>query len=154
MITRTLGFVLAFASLACAQVPAVDAARQWRQSHEHAIVEELITLLAIPNIATDQPNIRKNAALIQSMIERRGLKSRLLEYPGASPVVYGELPNPDAKLTVVFYAHYDGQPLDAKEWASPPFEPVLRPRPRDKKRVKNKLTPTGPNTPEWWVLAR
>jgi acetylornithine deacetylase/succinyl-diaminopimelate desuccinylase-like protein len=26
----------------------------------------------------------------------------------------------------VFYAHYDGQPLDPKEWATPPFQPVLR----------------------------
>jgi acetylornithine deacetylase/succinyl-diaminopimelate desuccinylase-like protein len=153
MPTRLLGFLLA-ASTACAEVPAVNAAREWRQTHEHAIIEELTALLAIPNIATDQPNIRKNAAMIQSMIERRGLKSRLLEYPGASPVVYAELPNPDAKLTVVFYAHYDGQPLDAKEWASPPFEPVLRTGPLDKDGIKTKLPATGPVPPEWRIYAR
>ena len=28
--------------------------------------------------------------------------------------------------TIVFYAHYDGQPLDPKEWATPPWEPVLK----------------------------
>src|SRR5258708_4070006 len=123
MKTTSLALVLS-ACAAFAEVPAVTAARQYRQSHEQAIVQELTTLLAIPNIATDRPNIRKNAALIQAMIEKRGLKSRLLEYPSASPVVYAELPNPEAKLTVVFYAHYDGQPLDPKEWASPPFEPV------------------------------
>jgi acetylornithine deacetylase/succinyl-diaminopimelate desuccinylase-like protein len=27
---------------------------------------------------------------------------------------------------VVFYAHYDGQPLDPKEWSTPPWQPVLR----------------------------
>ena len=158
MYTRTLGFVLAAgiaASMAAAaEVPAVDAARKWRQTHERAIVQEFMTLLAIPNIATDQPNIRKNAALIQAMIEKRGMKSQLLEYPGASPVVFAEMRNPEATLTVVFYAHYDGQPLDAKEWITPPYEPVLRDGPLDKDSVKVALPTSGPIPPEWRIFAR
>jgi acetylornithine deacetylase/succinyl-diaminopimelate desuccinylase-like protein len=59
-------------------------------------------------------------------MEKRGLKPRLLEVPGAMPAVYGEILVPGAKHTYVFYSHYDGQPLDAKEWATPPFEPTLR----------------------------
>ena len=153
MLNRTISFVLLVAT-AAAEVPAVTAARQWRETHERAIVQEFMTLLAIPNIATDQPNIRKNAALIQSMIEKRGMKSQLLEYPGASPVVFAELKNPDAKLTVVFYAHYDGQPLDPKEWVTPPFEPVLRNGPLDKDSVKVALPATGPINPEWRIFAR
>jgi acetylornithine deacetylase/succinyl-diaminopimelate desuccinylase-like protein len=39
--------------------------------------------------------------------------------------VYGELPAPGASATYVFYAHYDGQPVAADEWTSPPFEPLL-----------------------------
>ena len=153
MKTILLGFVLSVAA-GWAQVPAVDAARTWRQTHEQAILGEFFTLLAIPNIATDQPNIRKNAALLKAMIDQRGMKSRLLEFPGASPVVYAELPNPDAKLTVVFYAHYDGQPLDTKEWASPPFEPVLRNGALDKDAVKVSMPATGPVPPEWRIYAR
>lgn len=34
--------------------PAAKAARDWRQQHERAIVDEFITLLQIPNIASDQ----------------------------------------------------------------------------------------------------
>jgi acetylornithine deacetylase/succinyl-diaminopimelate desuccinylase-like protein len=60
------------------------------------------------------------------------VKTRLLEVPGAPPAVYGEIGTPGAARTVVFYAHYDGQPLDPKEWASPPWQPVLRDRPLDK----------------------
>jgi acetylornithine deacetylase/succinyl-diaminopimelate desuccinylase-like protein len=40
-------------------------------------------------------------------------------------VVYGEILSPGAQRTVVFYAHYDGQPLNPKEWGTPPWEPVL-----------------------------
>src|SRR5579884_589492 len=45
---------------------------------------------------------------------------------GAPPVVYGEMLTPGAARTVVFYAHYDGQPLDPKEWATDPWKPTLK----------------------------
>lgn len=106
--------------------PAAAAARQWRQAHEQAILAEFMDLLAIPNLARDEPNIRRNAAAVRGALERRGVRTRLLETPGAPPVVYGEIPTPGAMRTIVFYAHYDGQPLDPKEWATPPWQPVLK----------------------------
>ena len=45
---------------------------------------------------------------------------------GAPPAVYGEILTPGAARTIVFYAHYDGQPLDPKEWATAPWEPVQK----------------------------
>ena len=68
--------------------------------------------------------IRKNAAAVSALLEKRGVKTRYLEVPGAPPVVYGEIPAANAARTIIFYAHYDGQPLDPKEWATPPWEPV------------------------------
>src|SRR5207302_5727045 len=50
----------------------------------------------------------------------------LLTVPGGPPAVYGELPSPGATRTLVLYAHYDGQPLDPKQWTTPPWSPVLR----------------------------
>jgi acetylornithine deacetylase/succinyl-diaminopimelate desuccinylase-like protein len=109
--------------------PAVAAARQWRQQHERAIVDEFIALLSIPNIAADRDNIQRNADAIAAMMTRRGIPARQLTVPGANPVVFGEIRTPGATRTIAFYAHYDGQPLDPKEWASPPFTPTLRPPP-------------------------
>ena len=47
--------------------------------------------------------------------------------PGANPVVYGEIKTPGAKHTIVFYAHYDGQPVNPEDWeGKAPFTPVTR----------------------------
>ena len=115
------------AAIAAAQTnPASQAARAWRQAHENAVLSEFMTFLALPNLARDHDAIRKNAAAVSAMFEKRGVKTQYLEVPGAPPVVYGEIPAANATRTVVFYAHYDGQPLDPKEWATPPWEPLMR----------------------------
>ena len=109
-----------------AQNPASQAARLWRQQHESAIMDEFVALLAIPNIAADRANIQRNAEMIAAMMQRRGVAAKLVSVPGGNPVVFGEIKTPGATRTIVFYAHYDGQPLDPKEWATPPFTPTLR----------------------------
>jgi acetylornithine deacetylase/succinyl-diaminopimelate desuccinylase-like protein len=124
---RLLAALLLAASLAPAQTsPAAQAARAWRTAHEQPILAEFMTLLAKPNLARDTENIRKNAAAVSALLEKRGVKTQYLEVPGAPPVVYGEIPVANAQRTIIFYAHYDGQPLDPKEWATPPWEPVLK----------------------------
>src|SRR5688572_9595126 len=85
--------------------------RAYRQAHESEIVGELIDLLSIPNVASDSVNIKRNAAMLIGMMSRRGIQARLLEGDGP-PSVLGELTTPGATLTVGFYAHYDGQPVD------------------------------------------
>jgi acetylornithine deacetylase/succinyl-diaminopimelate desuccinylase-like protein len=101
--------------------------RAYRQAHEHEIVRELVDLLSIPNTANDQPNIQRNAAKLVAMLEQRGIHAQLLPIPGRGPVVFGSLPAPGAKRTVIFYCHYDGQPVDPSRWtATKPFEPALR----------------------------
>ena len=147
---------IAMASIAMGQDnAAARAAREWRQQHERAIVDEFFALLAIPNIARDHDNIQRNAEAIAHMLEQRGVPSRLVSVAGANPVVFGEIRTPGATRTIVFYAHYDGQPLDPKEWASPPFEPVLRDKPvQDGGRVIPLPAAGQPFDPEWRLYAR
>src|SRR5207249_3469159 len=76
-------------------------------------------------------------------LAKRGVASRLVEVPGVNPIVFGEMPTPGATRTLVFYAHYDGQPLDPKEWTTPPFEPVLRNKPLDQDGQVIPLPPPG-----------
>ena len=127
------GLVAALASLASAALPAaaevraVAAAETYVAAHEEAIVGELRELLALPNVATSASDIRRNAELLVRMLEKRGVAARILETPGAPVAVYGELRSPGAQRTLLFYAHFDGQPVGPETaWKTPPFEPVLR----------------------------
>ena len=106
-----------------------DKVREYRRANERQILKEFTTLLAIPNVASDTQNIRRNAALIVEMMKQRGLNPRLLEgsNPATPPAVYGEWNTPGAQRTILVYAHYDGQPTDPKQWTeTAPWEPVFR----------------------------
>src|SRR5437762_4289294 len=100
--------------------------RQWRTNHEREILAEFAQLLSIPNLANDAPNIRRNAEAIRTMCEKRGLVAKLATIEGAPPVVVADFVVPNAKRTVAFYAHYDGQPVDVSQWISEPWKPVMR----------------------------
>jgi acetylornithine deacetylase/succinyl-diaminopimelate desuccinylase-like protein len=110
-----------------APVQVVQEIRDYRMDNEDRIIRELSEFLAIPNIASDTPNIQKNAARLVEMLEARGIETHLLPINGRGPVVFGKLISAEAKRTVIFYAHYDGQPVDPAAWTDgKPFEPVLR----------------------------
>jgi len=113
------------AAISPAQV--VQEVRDYRMDNEDRIVRELAEFLSIPNVASDTANIQKNAAHLVEMLEARGIETHLLPIAGRGPVVFGKLISPEATRTVIFYAHYDGQPVDSKAWTDgAPFEPVLR----------------------------
>ncbi len=101
-------------------------ARRYRLAHEQQIIDELLQFLAIPNLASDTPNIERNAQALVAMFAKRGLTARLLRVGGAPPVVVAYLPARGARKTIAFYAHYDGQPVDATQWSTPPWEPVVK----------------------------
>jgi acetylornithine deacetylase/succinyl-diaminopimelate desuccinylase-like protein len=114
--------------LAAALASAQDRAEieRFTASHQRQILSEFVDLLSIPNVATDRANIRRNAEFIRSMLERRGVRTELLETAG-NPLVYGEKNRPGATKTILFYIHYDGQPVDPAKWKqASPFTPVMR----------------------------
>ena len=109
--------------------PLQDAVRAHRVAHEQALMAEYRELVAIPNVGADQPNVRRNAEFIVAMMQRRGIPAELLEgrTSATNPAVFAEIKVPGATRTVVFYAHYDGMPVNPKEWAEglDPWNPVF-----------------------------
>ena len=93
-------------------------------------VDELKALLAIPSVSAlpqHKDDVRRCAEWCAEEMRRIGLQNvRLVETPG-NPVVYGDwLGAPDAP-TILFYGHYDVQPVDPLNlWESPPFEATVR----------------------------
>lgn len=122
--------------------------RSLRTAHEREIVKELLQFLSIPNVASNVADIRRNADLLKTMFERRGFHVELIQTPG-SPVFVATRDYPGASSSTTFYLHFDGQPVDPKEWQfSPPFAPVMV--------VNGKVVPsdTTPINPETRVYAR
>jgi acetylornithine deacetylase/succinyl-diaminopimelate desuccinylase-like protein len=132
--------------------------RDHRIANEHAILAEFMEFLAIPNVASDSSGIARNAAFITAMMEKRGLAPRLLRArdKAAPPLIYGEWRVPGATRTIVFYAHYDGQPTDPARWTgSEPWKPVLRTGPLERGGAIVPVPPAGSRIdPEYRVYAR
>ena len=135
--------------------PSVRATQKWVKKNGHKIIGDFTELLAIPNVALDRQNIRKNAEYISKLFQDRGFEMQLLEVDGANPIIYGEMKKPGATRTLCFYVHYDGQPVDETKWKHAPFKPVLYSGPMDaggkpidlpKKRTKI--------NPEWRLYGR
>ncbi|HEY4131097.1 MAG TPA: M20/M25/M40 family metallo-hydrolase [Gemmatimonadaceae bacterium] len=129
--------------------------RAYRLRHDAPIVNELAEFLAIPNLASDTLNIRKNAEHLVGLLQSRGLSPRLLEAPGSPPAVYAEWLTAGATRTIVFYAHYDGQPVDTAQWKSPPWQVVLRDKPLEAGGQPIPIpTSSGAMNGEWRLYAR
>ena len=138
--------------------PAAASPQSWVAANQHAILREYVDLLAIPNVASNLPDIRRNAEHIAAMMARRGLSPKLLESEDgkAPPLIYGEWRVPGAKRTLIIYAHYDGQPVTPTQWkVTEPFKPVFLSGRHDK-GGKPLPFPAGgrPIDPEWRVYGR
>ena len=137
-------------ALAASPRPQVHA---WVAAHERDVLSEFSQLLSLPDVATSLPDVDKNATFISDILRTRGFRAQLLRAaPGTPACVFAELDVPGARRTVLFYAHYDGQPINQQGWLSPPFQPTLRSAPPESRPVTAR--PSGPIDPDWRLYAR
>jgi acetylornithine deacetylase/succinyl-diaminopimelate desuccinylase-like protein len=93
-------------------------------------VGELKALLAIPSISAlpeHAADVTRCAEWCADEMRRIGLQNvRLIQTPG-NPVVYGDWLGAPGAPTILYYGHYDVQPVDPVDlWQSPPFEATVR----------------------------
>ncbi|HYT75133.1 MAG TPA: dipeptidase [Vicinamibacterales bacterium] len=99
-------------------------------THRDRYVDELKAYLAIPSISAlpaHAPDVKRAAEWSAEEMWRIGLQNvRLVDTPGF-PVVYGDWLGAAGAPTILFYGHYDVQPVDPVNlWESPPFEATVR----------------------------
>jgi acetylornithine deacetylase/succinyl-diaminopimelate desuccinylase-like protein len=93
-------------------------------------VDELKDYLAIPSISAlpqHAGDVRRCAEWTAEELKRIGLQSVKLVETAGNPVVYGDWLGAADAPTILFYGHYDVQPVDPVElWESPPFTATVR----------------------------
>jgi acetylornithine deacetylase/succinyl-diaminopimelate desuccinylase-like protein len=102
----------------------------YAQDNRQRFVEQLEALLRIPSISTlpeHADDVARAADWFIDDLRSIGLTTELIPIEGSHPLVYAEWRGAPGRPTVLFYGHYDVQPVDPlDEWTSPPFEPTRR----------------------------
>lgn len=104
---------------------------EYLKTNRDTLLTDLNNFLSIPSVSTDssfKKQMYEAARFVQEHLERIGFQKAEIEETDGHPLVYGEYncPNADAP-TVLFYGHYDVQPVDPiDEWTTDPFTPTIR----------------------------
>ena len=108
----------------------MDAVIDFVRANRDRYVAELTEYLAIPSVSAlpdHVDDVARCARWTSDELRRAGLEHvRIIETPG-NPVVYADWLHAPQAPTILFYGHYDVQPVDPlDEWRSPPFEATVR----------------------------
>lgn len=127
----------------------------YRAAHEADILGQLDALTRLPSVAARPQALVATADRLEGELRRRGFQTAQFTAKGSPPVVFGVYRVHGAKRTVVFYAHYDGQPVTPSQWASDPFAPMMRDGPLSPRaRQVDWQHAKGPFDPEWRLFGR
>ena len=139
------------------QARAAELSPAQAERHAQATYHEYFELLSLPNDAIVPQDIRRNVEWLEQAFRKRGFTTQPLPNNG-KPMLYAEYPGSDpSRKTVLFYMHFDGQPVIPAQWAQKsPWIPVLK-RKTDKGNWEE-MDPaalfSGPVDPEWRVFGR
>lgn len=103
--------------------------REQFQVEQNRYVSELTEFLAFESVSTDPAYHEKCLQCVDWLtghLKGIGFSAEILQ-TGGKPVVYAEYSPQSFDRTILFYGHYDVQPVDPiEEWTSPPFQAQLR----------------------------
>jgi acetylornithine deacetylase/succinyl-diaminopimelate desuccinylase-like protein len=98
---------------------------------------EYFELLSLPNVSAVPADVQKNAVWLEAAFQKRGFTTHPFENKGRPLVFaqYGESRAP--RKTILYYIHFDGQPVVPSQWAQKdPFQPVVKRHGADGKWVE------------------
>ena len=102
---------------------------RYLDDHQDDHLKQLCEFLKIKSISTQpefRDDIRRAVDFLESELMNLGLHPEIIQTEG-HPLVYAQSAQREGLPTLLFYGHYDVQPVDPVElWDSPPFEPSLK----------------------------
>jgi len=90
----------------------------------NGLLKDLQTLINQPSISAKNEGIEECSILVSKMLKNAGVSSEILRLnKNAAPLVFGEVRSKsNPSTTLLFYNHYDVQPIEPiEEWDDPPF---------------------------------
>ena len=98
------------------------------ESHLDESIELLFRLVRQPSISAQRLGFDKAPGLVKEIFESFGMETEIIPTPNNGlPSVFGQAKGERTDRTLLFYTHYDVQPVDPLElWESDPFEPVRK----------------------------
>ncbi|HOA71521.1 MAG: M20/M25/M40 family metallo-hydrolase [Bacillota bacterium] len=103
----------------------LDKVISWIDETREQSIEKLARLISQPSVSSTGEGVEECAQLLVEMLTEVGLDAKVMPTKGL-PAVYAERIAPGTP-TVIFYGHYDVQPVgDLSLWETPPFEPDIR----------------------------
>lgn len=101
---------------------------EYLEQNDQLHIDQLCDFLRIPSISSisdHNDDVRKAAVFVFDELKELGLEAELIETAG-HPLVYAQTEQRPDRKTLLFYGHYDVQPVDPLDlWKSPPFEPLI-----------------------------
>ncbi|SDM99711.1 Peptidase dimerisation domain-containing protein, partial [Kriegella aquimaris] len=92
-------------------------------------INELVELIAIPTMSMkpeNKPELKKAADLLKDMLHTIGMENTEVNFTNELPVVTATYTRNKRQPTILFYGHFDVQPVNKERWKSDPFSAEIR----------------------------
>jgi len=108
----------------------ISSFKAWYDKHAKQIQDDFFTLLRFPSISTDpkhKSDVQNAAKWVKEYLGKVGMKAEMWETSHHPVVFASHCEAGPSRPTVLFYSHYDVQPVDPlDQWKSGPFDPTVR----------------------------
>ncbi|WP_252393462.1 dipeptidase [Hydrogenibacillus sp. N12] len=110
--------------------PPLNAVLEAVRRERDAILDGLFRFLALPSVSAlsaHKADVGRTAAFLADALREAGFADARVEPTAGHPLVVASSVVDPLLPTVLFYGHYDVQPVDPEDrWTTPPFAPAIR----------------------------
>ncbi len=118
------------------------------------VLSDIKEFVAIPNNSLESADINRNITWLNEAFSSRGFNTSTLPTKG-EPLFFAALPMKENIPTILFYMHFDGQPVDASKWnQASPYEVVLKEKSGDSWKTLDWSKLSEKIDPEWRIFGR